>query len=117
MVLDRPIDGDWFLAYVQQVLCPSLRRGDIIVMDNLGSHRSPKIEEAIKARRARLLYLPKYSPDLNPIEMAFAKLKAHLRKAAERSTDALWTRIGQSLDSFTPDECANYFKAAGYAPA
>jgi len=117
MVLDGPIDGAWFLAYVEQVLCPTLRSGDIVVMDNLGSHRSPKIGQAIEARGASLLYLPKYSPDLNPIEKAFAKLKALLRKAAERSTEALWNRIGQILDDFTPHECANYFKAAGYAPA
>lgn len=116
MVLDGPIDGDWFLAYVQQVLAPTLKRGDIVVVDNLGSHRSPKVRQAIKAAKARLLFLPKYSPDLNPIEMAFAKLKARLRKAAERSTDALWTRIGEVIDDFSASECANYFKAAGYDP-
>jgi transposase len=86
------------------------------VIDNLGSHRSSKIRELIESRGARLVYLPKYSPDLNPIEMAFAKLKALLRKAAERSTEALWNRIGQLLGTFTPQECTNYFKAAGYAP-
>jgi len=117
MVLDGPIDGAWFLAYVEQVLAPTLQPGDIVVMDNLGSHRSPKIREAINAKRAILLYLPKYSPDLNPIEMAFSKLKAGLRKAAERSNDALWARIGHIIDSFTAKECANYFIAAGYAPA
>jgi transposase len=116
MVLDGPIDGACFLAYVEQVLCPTLRPGDIVVIDNLGSHKSPDVRKAIKARRASLLYLPAYSPDLNPIEMAFAKLKAILRKAAERSTDALWNRIGAILDDFKPKECANYFKAAGYAP-
>jgi transposase len=116
MVLDGPIDGDWFLAYVEQVLAPTLKRGDIVVVDNLGSHKNPKVRQAIKAANARLLFLPKYSPDLNPIEMAFAKLKARLRKAAERSTDALWSRIGEVLDDFSPNECANYFKAAGYAP-
>jgi transposase len=117
MVLDGPIDGVWFLVYVEQVLCPTLRTGDIVVMDNLGSHRSPRIQQAVEARGASLLYLPKYSPDLNPIEKAFAKLKARLRKAAERSTEALWNRIGEILDDFTPQECANYFKAAGYAPS
>jgi len=117
MVLDGPIDGAWFLAYIEQVLCPTLQSGDIVVMDNLGSHRSHKIQQAIEAKGASLLYLPKYSPDLNPIEKAFAKLKALLRKAAERSTEALWNRIGQIIDDFTPQECANYFKAAGYVPA
>ncbi len=117
MVLDGPIDGAWFLAYVEQVLAPTLEPGDIVVLDNLGSHKSDKIRQAIEASGASLLYLPKYSPDLNPIENAFAKLKASLRRAAERSTEALWHRIGQLIDDFTPDECANYFKAAGYAPA
>jgi transposase len=116
-VLDGPINGEWFRAYVEQVLVPTLKAGDIVVIDNLGSHKSPKIREAIEAKKASLLYLPAYSPDLNPIEMAFSKLKALLRKAAERSVDALWDRIGQILDEFTPAECANYFRAAGYAPA
>jgi transposase len=116
MVLHGPINGAAFLAYVEQVLCPALKPGDIVVIDNLGSHRSSKIRELIESRGARLVYLPKYSPDLNPIEMAFAKLKALLRKAAERSTEALWNRIGQLLGTFTPQECTNYFKAAGYAP-
>ena len=88
----------------------------MVVLDNLGSHRSDKIRQIIEAKGASLLYLPKYSPDLNPIENAFAKLKAGLRKAAERSTAALWNRIGTLLHDFTPQECANYFKAAGYAP-
>ena len=117
MVLDGPINGEWFLAYVEQVLCPTLEPGDIVILDWLGSHRSPKIREAIEACGASLSYLPKYSPDLNPIEMAFSKLKALLRKAAERSTEALWSRIGQLLDAFTPNDCANYFKAAGYGAA
>lgn len=114
MVLDGPIDGTWFLAYVEQVLCPTLAAGDIVVLDNLGSHRSDKIRQAIEAAGASLLYLPKYSPDLNPIENAFAKLKAGLRRAKARSTQALWTHIGHLIDDFTPDECTNYFKAAGY---
>ena len=114
MVLDGPINGEWFLAYVEQVLCPTLKPGDIVVVDNLGSHRNAKIREAIEACGASLVFLPKYSPDLNPIEMAFSKLKALLRKAAERSTEALWNRIGQLIDAFTPNDCANYFKAAGY---
>jgi transposase len=117
MVLDGPINGEGFFAYVEQVLCPTLKPGDIVVLDWLGSHRSPRVRQAIEACGASLSYLPKYSPDLNPIEMAFSKLKALLRKAAERSTEALWTRIGQLLDAFTPQHCANYFKAAGYGAA
>lgn len=117
MVLEGPIDGAWFLAYVEQVLAPTLAPGDIVVLDNLGSHKSDKIRQAIEAKGASLLYLPKYSPDLNPIENAFAKIKAGLRRAAERSTDALWLRIGKLLQDFTPQECSNFFKAAGYAPA
>jgi transposase len=117
MVLDGPIDGEWFLAYVEQVLCPTLVAGDIVILDNLGSHRSDKIRQAIEARGATLLYLPKYSPDLNPIENAFAKLKAALRRAAARSTEALWTCIGQIIGTYTPHECANYFRAAGYDPS
>jgi transposase len=117
MVLDGPIDGEWFLAYVEQVLCPTLKANDIVVLDNLGSLRGDKIRLAIEDRGASLLYLPKYSPDLNPIENAFAKLKAGLRRAAERSTEALWNRIGSIVDTYTPHECANYFRAAGYDPS
>lgn len=117
MVLDGPINGEWFLAYVEQVLVPTLKPGDIVAMDNLGSHRSHRIRELIEAAGASPLYLPKYSPELNPIEMAFARLKSDLRNAAERTTEALWNRIGQLCDTFTPNECANYFKAAGYGPA
>jgi transposase len=116
MVLDGPINGLWFRAYVEQVLAPTLRPGDIVVLDNLGSHKSGRIRQIIEAKAASLLYLPKYSPDLNPIENAFAKLKAGLRRAQERSTEALWNRIGELLHTFSPDECANYFKAAGYIP-
>lgn len=117
MVLDGPIDGPWFLAYVEQVLRPTLRPGDIVIVDNLGSHRSDKVRLAIEACGASLLFLPKYSPDLNPIENAFAKLKAALRRAAERSTEALWNRIAAILETYTARECANYFKAAGYDPS
>lgn len=116
MVLEGPINGEWFLAYVEQVLCPTLKPGDVVVVDNLGSHRNPRIRLAIEACGASLVFLPKYSPDLNPIEMAFSELKALLRKAAERSTEALWNRIGLIIDGFTPDECANSFTAAGYGP-
>jgi transposase len=115
MVLDRPINGAWFEAYVEQVLVPTLKRGDIVVIDNLGSHKSDAVRHAIEGAGAILRLLPPYSPDLNPIEMAFSKLKAHLRKAAERSVQALWNRIGQLIEDFTPTECANFFKAAGYA--
>ena len=116
MVLDGPINRDAFRAYVNQVLVPELTPGDIVVMDNLSSHKGTGVREAIEAAGATLLYLPPYSPDFNPIENAFAKLKALLRKAAERSVDGLWTAIGSLIDRFTPQECANYFKAAGYDP-
>ena len=117
MVLDGPINGDAFQAYVEQVLVPQLAPGDIVVMDNLGSHKRPAIRAAIEAAGARLLYLPPYSPDFNPIENAFAKLKALLRKAAARTVDGLWSVIGRLVDLFTPQECANYFTAAGYDAA
>jgi transposase len=113
MVLDGPINRD---AYFDQVLVPELRPGDVVIMDNLGSHKGPDVRRAIEAAGASLLYLPPYSPDFNPIENAFAKLKALLRKAAERSVGALWDRIGILLDAFSPAECANYFRAAGYEP-
>jgi len=115
-VIDGPMNGNAFLAYVEQVLVPSLKTGDIVVMDNLSAHKVPGVHQAIEAAGARLLYLPPYSPDFNPIEQLFAKLKALLRKAGERSVDALWSRIASLLDAFTPEECANYFRNAGYAP-
>jgi transposase len=115
-IFDGPINGGCFKAYVEQCLAPTLRPGDIVVMDNLGSHKSAEIHAAIAARGASLRYLPAYSPDLNPIEMVFAKLKARLRRAAERSIDALWHRVGALLRDFSREECAAYFKAAGYAP-
>ncbi len=116
MVLDGPINGVWFQAYVDQVLVPTLSPGDIVIMDNLGSHKRPGIRAAIDAAGARLIYLPPYSPDFNPIENAFSKLKAHLRKAAERTVEGLWAAIGATLPAFTPQECANFFAAAGYDP-
>jgi transposase len=116
MVLDGPINGAAFQAYVEQVLVPELRPGDIVVMDNLGSHKGPAVREAIEAAGASLAYLPPYSPEFNPIEKAFAKLKAMLRKAAERTIDGLWNAIARSIDTFTPAECINYFIAAGYDP-
>jgi transposase len=117
MVLDGPINGIAFQAYVDQVLVPDLRPGDVVIMDNLSSHKRPGIRAAIEAAGANLLYLPPYSPDFNPIENAFAKLKAMLRKAAERTIDGLWSAIGKIIDTFNPTECANYFAAAGYDPA
>ena len=114
MVLDGPMNGPAFLAYVEQVLVPTLRPDDIVIMDNLAPHKSAAVRKAIEAVGANLLLLPPYNPDLNPIENAFAKLKALLRKAAERTVDRLWKRIGLLIDAFTPKECANYFAAAGY---
>jgi transposase len=114
MVLDGPMDGPAFEAYVTQVLGPSLKPGDIVVMDNLAAHKRAEVAIAIAAAGARLLYLPPYSPDLNPIEMAFAKLKAALRKAAARSIEALVHAIAVALAAFTAQECLNFFAAAGY---
>ena len=114
MVLNGPINGDAFKAYVEQILAPCLRPGDIVVMDNLAAHKVAGVRQAIKARGAFLLYLPAYSPDLNPIEQAFAKLKALLRKAAARSQDALWQAIAEAIDQFSPTECRNFFRNAGY---
>lgn len=116
MVLDGPVNGQWFQAYVDQVLVPTLSPDDIVIMDNLGSHKGAGVRKAIEAAGATLLYLPPYSPDFNPIEKAFSKLKALLRKAAERTVDALWDRIGLLLKEFSPTECANFFAAAGYEP-
>ena len=114
MVLDGPINGAAFQAYVDQVLVPDLRPGDIVVMDNLGSHKGASIRAAIEAAGASLLYLPPYSPDLNPIENAFAKLKAMMRKAAERTIEGLWSSIGRLIDAFNLTECSNFFRNAGY---
>ena len=114
-VLDRPINARSFLAYVEQLLVPTLAPGDIVIMDNLGSHKGAKVRRAIRAAGAKLFFLPPYSPDLNPIEQIFAKLKTLLRKAEERTVEATWQRIGKLLDAFSPDECANYLANAGYA--
>ena len=116
MVLDGPMNGAAFRAYIEQVLVPTLRHGDIVVMDNLPAHKGAHVRRAIEAADAALLYLPPYSPDFNPIENAFSKLKAILRKAAARTVDDLWSVIGNALPHFTPQECANYFTAAGYEP-
>ena len=114
-VIDAPMNGVIFHTYVERVLVPALKPGDIVIMDNLGSHKGVETRRRIEACGARLLFLPPYSPDLNPIEMAFAKLKAGPRKAGERSVDQLWDRIGSLLETFTQQECANYFRHAGYA--
>jgi transposase len=114
-VLDGPINGQSFKAWVEQFLVPALKPGDVVVMDNLGSHKSDAIRRAIRAAGAKLFFLPPYSPDLNPIEQLFAKLKHLMRKAAERTVEATWRRIGVLLDTFSPAECANYLKNAGYA--
>ena len=116
MVLDGPINRLTFEAYVTQVLVPDLSPGDIVIMDNLSSHKAPTVRNAIEAAGASLFFLPPYSPDFNPIENAFSKLKALLRKAAERTVDGLWATIGALIDLVTPTECANYFTAAGYVP-
>jgi transposase len=114
-LFDGPINGERFLAYVRQMLVPTLKRGDVVVLDNLGSHKGKAVRQAIRTAGAKRLFLPKYSPDLNPIEQVFAKLKTLLRKAAARSTDDVSTAIGQLLESFRPEECANYFRNSGYA--
>jgi transposase len=114
LVLDGAIDGPGFLAYVEQFLAPALRPGDVLVLDNLGSHKVAGVREAVEARGASLLYLPPYSPDLNPIEMAFAKLKALLRAEATRTVEGLWAAVGRVLARFTPAECARYLAHCGY---
>ena len=115
-VLEGAMNGQCFLTYLETILVPSLSAGDIVVMDNLPAHKVAGARKLIEAANATLIYLPPYSPDFNPIEMAFAKLKALLRKAAARTRDALWDSIDAALTAFTPQECANYFRHAGYAP-
>ncbi len=117
LVLDQPINGEWFLAYVEQALVPTLKPGNVVVMDNLGSHKGRAVRQAIRKARAHLLFLPPYSPDLIPIEQVFSKLKTLLRKADERCVETVWRRIGQLLDRFSPQECANYLVNSGYAPS
>ena len=113
-VIDGPINGQSFLAYVEQFLVPTLSHGDIVIMDNLGSHKSMAVRRAIRAVGAKLLFLPAYSPDLNPIEQVFAKLKTLLRRAEERTVEATWKRIGSLLNCFTAAECGNYLANSGY---
>jgi len=114
-VIDGPINGDSFLAYVEQLLLPALKPGDIVIIDNLGSHKGKAVRRLIRSAGAKLFFLPPYSPDLNPIEQVFAKLKTLLRKAARRTVEATWREIGALLPQFSPQECANYFKNSGYA--
>lgn len=113
-LLDAPIDGDSFQTYVEKVLVPTLKPGELVIMDNLASHKRKAVRQAIRSAGAKLFFLPKYSPDLNPIEQFFAKLKHLLRNAAKRTIETVCSAIGQLLDAFTPQECANYFKNAGY---
>lgn len=115
MVVDGAINGGLFRAYVEKVLVPDLRPGDVVVLDNLGSHTVAGVRAAVEGAGCRLLFLPPYSPDLNPIENAFSKLKGLLRKAAERTVEGLWGRIGKLLDQFLPGECRNYLRHCGYA--
>jgi transposase len=113
-LLEGPIDGESFRLYVEKVLVPTLRPGDIVIMDNLGSHKGGAVRQLIRSAGAKLFFLPKYSPDLNPIEQVFAKLKHLLRKAAARTIEAVCTAIGETLQAFTPNECTNYFTNSGY---
>jgi transposase len=114
LVIDGAVNGDLFVAYVEQQLVPSLRPGDVVVMDNLSSHKRARVRALIEGAGCTLLFLPPYSPDLNPIEQAFAKLKALLRKAQERTVEGLWAFLGRALDAFAPEECRNYFRHCGY---
>ena len=114
-LLEGPIDGLSFQTYVENILVPTLRPGDIVIMDNLGSHKGKAVRQLIRSAGAKLIFLPKYSPDLNPIEQVFAKLKHLLRKAAARTVEALCAALGQLLAAFTPQQCVNYFRNAGYA--
>jgi len=113
-LLEGPIDGENFRTYVERVLVPTLREGDTVIMDNLGSHKGKVVRDLIRAAGAKLFFLPKYSPDLNPIEQVFAKLKHMLRKVAARTIEAICAAIGEILGAFTPEECANYFRNSGY---
>ena len=115
LVIDGPINGDWFCAWVEKCLIPTLEPGDVVVLDNLGSHKGAAVRKALRKARAHLLFLPPYSPDLNPIEQVFAKLKTLLKKANERTVEDTWRRIGGLLDRFSAAECSNCLRHAGYA--
>jgi transposase len=114
MTVDGAMNGPTFVAYVKQVLAPTLQPGDVVIMDNLAAHKHPDVQEALAAVGATALYLPPYSPDLNPIELAFAKLKWLVRSAAQRTVEGLWSLLGQLLDAFPPDECLRYLRHCGY---
>jgi len=114
LVLDGPMNGEYFLAYVKQFLVPTLKPGDVVVMDNLSSHKQTGVERAIESVGANVMFLPPYSPDLNPIEKLFAKLKALLRTSAERTIEDLWKRVGELVEMFSPQECLNYIHSCGY---
>jgi transposase len=116
-ILDGPVNAEAFKIYVEKILAPTLRSGDLVIMDNLGSHKGKAVHQAIRAAGAKLIFLPKYSPDLNPIEQVFAKLKHLLRKAAARTIETLTAAVGELLGAFTTEECANYFVNSGYARA
>ena len=113
-MIDGPINGETFLLYIEKILAPTLSPGDVVVLDNLGSHKGKAARAAIRAAKAKLFFLPPYSPDLNPIEQVFAKLKHLVRKAQPRDLEATWRKVGQLLDLFTPAECANYLVNSGY---
>lgn len=113
-VFDGPINGDKFRAYVEQILVPTLAAGDLVVMDNLASHKVAGVRQAIEGAGAERRFLPPYSPDMDPIEQVFAKVKHRLRKTARRTVDGLWTAVGVAVDDFSPAECLNYFRSAGY---
>jgi len=115
LVIDGPINGESFAAYVEQVLVPTLKDGDVVVLDNLGSHKGARVRRMIRGAGARVFFLPPYSPDLNPIEQLFAKLKHWMRNAAERTVEDTWRRVGALLPTFSPKECANYLRNSGYA--
>jgi transposase len=115
MVIDEAMNGDLFIAYIEQVLVPTLQPGDVVILDNLGAHKRPKARQAIEKAGCTLRFLPPYSPDLNPIELAFSRLKSLLRKAGKRTVDGLWEFLGQALDAFAPQECCNYLRHCGYA--
>jgi transposase len=117
MVIDGAMNGDLFLAYVEQQLAPTLRPGDVVIMDNLSAHKRVGVQTAIEAVGAHLKYLPPYSPDLNPIELAFAKLKHLLRSSGQRTVDGLWHFLGQAIDAFDPTECQNYLRHCAYLAA
>ncbi len=113
-VVDGPINGELFTVYVQQVLAPALNKGDVVILDNLGSHKSKAVRDTIRGKGAHVIFLPPYSPDLNPIEQVFAKIKHLMRKAEERTVERTWKKVGELLDRFSPHECANYIKNSGY---